>query len=120
MRFGVVGFICFFIEYGILVFLTEIIGINYLISNACGFCVAVLANYILSIKFVFDADKNKNKLVEFVVFLLFSTGGLLINQLVMFVAVELFGIHYMISKIGATGIVMVYNFITRKLFIEKH
>ena len=120
IRFGIVGFLCFFIEYGILVFLTEVAGVNYLISNACGFSVSVLVNYILSIIFVFDADKGRNKFKEFIVFLLFSIGGLGINQFVMWFAVELLGIHYMISKIGATAIVMVYNFITRKLFIEKH
>ena len=120
IRFGIVGFLCFFIEYGILVFLTEVAGINYLISNACGFAVAVIVNYIMSICFVFDADKERNKVKEFIVFLLFSIGGLGINQAVMWGAVELLGIHYMVSKIGATAIVMVYNFITRKLFIEKH
>ena len=120
IRFGIVGFLCFFIEYGILVFLTEVAGVNYLISNACGFSVSVLVNYILSIIFVFDADKGRNKFKEFIVFLLFSIGGLGINQFVMWFAVEILGIHYMLSKIGATAIVMVYNFITRKLFIEKH
>jgi len=120
IRFGIVGFLCFFIEYGILVFLTEVAGVNYLISNACGFSVSVLVNYILSIIFVFDANKDTNKFKEFVVFMLFSIGGLGINQGVMWFAVEILGIHYMISKIGATAIVMVYNFITRKLFIEKH
>ena len=76
-------------------------------------------NYILSIKFVFDADRDANKVKQFLVFLFFSIGGLIINQIVMWVAVDLLGIFYMISKIGATAIVMVYNFITRKLFIEK-
>ncbi|MBD9085325.1 GtrA family protein, partial [bacterium] len=32
---------------------------------------------------------------------------------------NILGIYYMISKIGATAIVMVYNFITRKIFVEK-
>ena len=79
----------------------------------------MIVNYILSIKFVFDADRDANKVKQFLVFLFFSIGGLIINQIVMWVAVDLLGIFYMISKIGATAIVMVYNFITRKLFIEK-
>ena len=68
---------------------------------------------------MFDADRDANKVKQFLVFLFFSIGGLIINQIVMWVAVDLLGIFYMISKIGATAIVMVYNFITRKLFIEK-
>ncbi len=109
-----VGFLCFFIDYGIMVFLTEALKINYLISSGCSFSVSVIVNYILSIKFVFDADRDANKVKQFLVFLFFSIGGLIINQIVMWVAVDLLGIFYMISKIGATAIVMVYNFITRK------
>lgn len=119
IKFGFVGFLCFFIDYGIMVFLTEALKINYLISSGCSFSVSVIVNYILSIKFVFDADRDANKVKQFLVFLIFSIGGLIINQIVMWVAVDLLGIFYMISKIGATAIVMVYNFITRKLFIEK-
>ena len=119
IKFGFVGFLCFFIDYGIMVFLTEALKINYLISSGCSFSVSVIVNYILSIKFVFDADRDANKIKQFLVFLIFSIGGLIINQIVMWVTVDLLGIFYMISKIGATAIVMVYNFITRKLFIEK-
>ncbi len=120
IKFGFVGFLCFFIDYGIMVFLTEVAHINYLISCGCSFSVSVIVNYILSIKYVFDADKNANKIREFLVFLILSIGGLIINQIVMWIAVDGIGIHYMLSKIGATAIVMVYNFITRKKFIEKH
>ena len=44
--------------------------------------------------------------------------GLGINQLIMYVGVEIFHIYYMFTKIFATAVVMVYNFITRKIFIE--
>ena len=119
IKFGFVGFLCFFIDYGIMVFLTEALKINYLISSGCSFSVSVIVNYILSIKFVLAADRDATKVKQFLVFLFFSIGGLIINQIVMWVAVDLLGIFDMISKIGATAIVMVYNFITRKLFIEK-
>lgn len=119
IKFGFVGILCFFIDYGVMVFLTELIGINYLMSSGISFVVSVTVNYILSIKFVFETDKDKNKFKEFVIFILLSIVGLGINQLCMWFAGEILGIFYMISKIGATAIVMVYNFITRKMFIEK-
>ena len=52
------------------------------------------------------------------VFIILSIVGLGINQLIMWICVDKLGIFYMISKIGATAIVMVYNFITRKIFLE--
>lgn len=119
IKFGFVGFLCFFIDYGIMVFLTEVVHFHYLLSSAISFTVSVTVNYILSVTIVFETDKNKSRWKEFFVFVFLSIIGLGINQLVMWFAGEILGIFYMLSKIGATAIVMVYNFVTRKIFIEK-
>ena len=37
----------------------------------------------------------------------------------MWVSVDRLGIHYMFAKIVVTGIVMVYNFVTRKILLEE-
>lgn len=52
-------------------------------------------------------------------FIVLSVIGLGINQLFMWLFVDMMHIYYMLSKIIATVIVMVYNFITRKIFLEK-
>ena len=119
IKFGFVGVLCFFIDYGIMVFLTEVFGINYMVSSTVSFSVSVTVNYILSVAFVFETDKDKNKIKEFIVFVLLSIVVLGVNELCMWLGTDLMGIHYMITKIGATAIVMVYNFVTRKMFIEK-
>ena len=119
IKFGFVGVLCFFIDYGIMVFLTEVFGINYMVSSTVSFSVSVTVNYILSVAFVFETDKDKNKIKEFIVFVLLSIVGLVVNELCMWLGTDLMGIHYMITKIGATAIVMVYNFVTRKIFLEK-
>ena len=119
MKFGIVGVICFGIDYGLMIFLTEFCGISYLISSGISFSVSVMVNYTLSLKFVFETDKDKNKIVEFLIFIILSVVGLGINQVLMWVCVDKLHVYYMISKIGVTGVVMVYNFITRKLILEK-
>jgi putative flippase GtrA len=118
MKFGVVGFLCFFIDYFVLFAVTEFLGIDYLISSGISFSVSVIVNYILSITFVFDTKKDANKVKEFIVFLVLSLIGLGINQIIMWFTVEKMTIYYMLAKIFATAIVMVYNFITRKIFLE--
>lgn len=119
MKFGVVGFLCFGIDYGLMIFLTEVCGISYLVSSGISFSVSVIVNYILSLKFVFDTGKDNNKIVEFLIFIILSVIGLGINQALMWVCVDKLHVHYMISKIGVTGVVMVYNFVTRKVILEK-
>ena len=83
LKFGVVGFLCFFIDYGIMVALTELCGISSVISSGISFSVSVIVNYILSITVVFDADKEANKAKQFVIFLILSIIGLGINQVIM-------------------------------------
>lgn len=123
MKFGVVGFLCFFIDYGIMVALVELAGFDELIASGCSFTVSVIVNYILSITVVFDTDKGANKAKQFVIFVILSLIGLGINQLIMKAGVDWLEQYmnraYMVVKIFATGVVMVYNFISRKMFIEK-
>lgn len=119
VKFGFVGFLCFFIDYGIMVLLTDRFGMDPVLSSGISFTVSVIVNYILSIAFVFETDKNKNKFGEFLVFVILSVVGLGINELCMRIAVKMAGINYKLAKIGATAVVMVYNFISRKIFIEK-
>ncbi|MCD7880574.1 MAG: GtrA family protein [Clostridiales bacterium] len=120
LRFGVVGGLAFLIDYGILAFLTEVVRLNYLLSSAISFSVSVIFNYILSIFWVFDVDSGAKKQGRnFSVFLILSVVGLGINQALMWLQVEQFHLYYLLAKIVSTAIVMVYNFITRKLFLEK-
>ena len=118
LKFTVVGGLAFLIDYGLLYVLTEFIGIHYLISSIISFTVSVIFNYILSIKWVFDVNK-KQGLKEFILFIILSVIGLIINEIIMYLMVDIMNIHYMISKLFSTGVVMVYNFITRKIFIER-
>lgn len=117
-RFGITGGLSFVLDYGIMILLTEIVSINYLISSTISFSISVIFNYLLSIFWVFNVNKNRSQRKTFVLFLIFSIIGLLINDGLMWICVEIFCIYYMISKILSTVVVMIFNFITRKLFIE--
>lgn len=117
LKFGVVGVIAFAIDYSLLYVLTEVFGIYYLISSVVSFTVSLIFNYIASIKWVFDVTK-KQTAKEIIIFIILSVIGLGINQLILYLMTDLWAIYYMFSKLVATAIVMVWNFITRKIFIE--
>ena len=118
LKFGVVGVIAFLIDYALYNLLTSIFGINYLISNLIAFSVSVIANYILSIIWVFEVN-HKQTQKDFIIFVLLSVIGLGINELIMYLMVDGLELNDKIIKLFATAVVMVYNFITRKIFIEK-
>lgn len=141
LKFGLVGFICFFIDYLIsIITLNVILGIfgeQYfemasMAGSALGFTISVIVNYILSFKFVFERKEDMNRRAEFVIFVVLSVIGLGLNQFVIWVCVgpiyrgivllqQLlnYNLVFTAAKIIATGIVMIYNFITRKIFLEK-
>ena len=102
-----------------MVLLTEVAGLEYLLSCGISFTVSVIANYLLSMKFVFERKDTLDRRIEFIIFVVMSVIGLGLTELLMWVFVDKANIHYMISKIVVTAIVMVYNFVTRKLFLEK-
>lgn len=119
LQFGIVGVICFVIDYGLMIILTEYIGIDYLLSCALSFIISTTANYYLSKRYVFEFKRNKNMTIEFILFVLLSSVGLGLTETLMFTFVDKFGLYYMFSKIIVTGIVMFYNFLTRKIILEK-
>ena len=118
MKFGVVGIIAFVIDYGLLIFLTEVFGIDYLVSATISFTVSVVFNYLASMRYVFAHREGLSRRREFAIFVVLSIIGLVINNVCLWLGVDLLGIDYRISKIVVTAIVMVWNFVTRKLFLD--
>lgn len=117
-KFGIVGVIATIIDFLFLFIFKELCHLDTILSNTLSFSISVIYNYIASVKWVFNINKNKNKKKTFITFIIFSVIGLLINDLIMHFCIDKLNIYYMLSKIIATVIVMVFNFITRKLFLE--
>ena len=117
VKFAVVGVIAAAVDVGVLVILKEIMGLGVLISSALSFSISVCVNYILSMAWVFDG-KNQNKFKEFIIFVVLSIGGLGINQLVLWFGINVLSVYYLVVKFMAMIIVPIYNFVTRKIFLE--
>lgn len=117
IKFAIVGVIAAFVDVGVLVFLKEILHVDVLLASSVSFCVSVTVNYLLSMSVVFKS-REQSKLKEFIIFVLLSVGGLCLNQLILWIGIKFTTIYYLIIKFIAMVIVPVYNFITRKIFLE--
>ena len=117
-NFGIVGLIATIIDFGFLYLFKDICNLPLVLSNTLSFCISVIFNYFASMMFVFDVDENKSKKRNFILFVFLSVIGLIINDVIVYVVTEIVGIYYMLSKIFASVFVMVFNFVTRKKFLE--
>lgn len=117
-NFGIVGVIATIIDFLFLYIFRDVFYLPLVLSNTLSFCISVIFNYFASMMFVFDVDKSKSKKRNFLLFIIFSVIGLILNDIIVYVVTEMIGIYYLLSKILATVIVMIFNFVTRKKFLE--
>ena len=118
MKFGVVGVIAFVIDFGVMVFLTEVFSIDPVISATVSFIISVIFNYAASMRYVFSHREGMSRTREFIIFVVLSVIGLGINDLLIWAGTDLASFDYRLVKIFATAVVMVWNFVTRKIFLE--
>ena len=118
IRFSIVGGIATIIDFVYLYIFKEFLNFNVILANTLSFIISVTYNYIASITWVFDTNKNENKKIQFILFIIFSIVGLIINNIILYILTDKLNIYYLISKVVATLIVMIFNFITRKKFLE--
>ena len=129
VKFGLVGIIATLIDMGLLMFLKEAFGMDENVAAAISFSVSVIFNYIFSMKFVFERRDDMSRQREFIIFMILSIIGLGINVGIMYGMdgrMEflrgipfLYRWEYMIRKVVATIVVLIWNFVSRKILLEK-
>lgn len=117
-KFGIVGVVATLIDFIFLYFFKEFCNLSVVFANTLSFIISVLYNYWASLTFVFDVNKEKDKKKNFIIFILCSLVGLLLNDLIVWIITDLLNVYYLLSKVIATLFVMVFNFVTRKKFLE--
>ena len=113
------------VEWVMFFIFANVLQINYFVSTVIAFIFSTTANWILGRITTFkDNNTYKDKKVKeaFLVFIV-SAIGLLFNLILMYLFVTVMGfdssLGKTLSKIAATGIVFIWNFLIRKLVIYK-
>lgn len=130
-RFVITGGVCFLIELISLIFFRDAVGLPTLAATPIAFLISVIFNYILCVRWVFSGADGQRASAK-AGFLITSVMGLLLNELLMWLFGVLFGedtqiltilsftvTMYMVNKALATLIVMVWNYFTKKLILQR-
>lgn len=128
-KFGIVGFIAFVIDFGVMNVLLYF-HLNNLVASTVSFLLSLAFNYLASMKYVFTHRDDMARWMEILVFFVSSAIGLGINELIIWAGTAMLPIDasqtmhskYVLysnaAKIVATVIVSVWNFLTRKWLLD--
>lgn len=129
IKFGVIGFVCFFIDWGVLNILVAAFHVNPTLAGTISFLISLVVNYVASMRYVFRHRSDMAQWMELVLFVICSVIGLGINSGIIWAMTSPFTraanpsramiiVMTNIAKIIATIIVSVWNFVSRKLTID--
>lgn len=96
----------------------QVSSVLVVLATAIGFIVGLVFNYIFSIVYVYDGNYLCAKTKKgFIIFAILSSIGLGIQSLGMFIGYSLIGLNEWIVKVVLVFVVLVFNYISRKLFV---
>lgn len=96
-------------------FFTEEMGFHYLVSAIFAYGLGLFWNYILCIFWVFESKHGRFTEIKRII--LVAIGGLLWTEILLYVLVETYDLHHLFAKIIALWIVLIWNFVMRKLYV---
>jgi putative flippase GtrA len=124
LRYLVVGGISFIVDFNTLLIFKEFVlkDLHYslYISTAMGFLVGLAVNYLLSLHYVFNSAKGTaigRSMNEILLFGAIGIIGLIISEFGMFMGSEKFEFNYLLVKVAVTAIVLLWNYLARKILI---
>ncbi len=94
-----------------------VLGLPWIPVSISTFVLATLINYFLSIKFVFQSGIRHKQKIEIAAVFLVSGLALLVNQIILYVAIELFHWPLFLSKVLATTTVFFWNYFGRSRLV---
>lgn len=116
-RYFLVGGVAFIVDFSLLYLLTEFGRLHYLFSASIAFVAGIVVNYALSVTWVFDHRSIDNRMHEFAIFAVIGILGLAFNAALMWFFTEQVGLHYLLSKIVAAALILLFNFGARKALL---
>lgn len=117
IKYAIVGVIATIVDFSILYVLTDVAGFHYLLSATASFVVAAMTNYYIQRKWTFKSNGKKRR--QLPVFFTIAIIGVILNNNILYLGVEYFYIHYMLAKVFASAVVMIWNFFGNKYLTFK-
>jgi putative flippase GtrA len=94
---------------------------HYLLGACFGFVAGLVCNFLLSRALVFRAQEARvGRVLEFVGYAFIGLIGLGLTEVLLYCFTEIVLLHYMISKVIASAVVLFWNFFARKILLYQN
>jgi dolichol-phosphate mannosyltransferase len=116
-KFGLVGISGIVVNMGVLWYLTEFVGLYYLVSSLFAIELAILNNFIWNDLWTFKSGashKRSSRWHRIISFHVVSAGGLVINMGILYLLTSVGGIYYLISNIIGILVGFGWNFMVNR------
>ena len=117
VRYFFVGSISAVIDISLFSIFASYFKFPWAIVSIITFIIATLANYFISIRFVFKSGLRYKKHHEIFGVFIVSSLALFINQILLYLFIEKMNLHLIISKCLTTGMLFLWNYYGRKKII---
>ncbi len=117
VKYFLVGGVAAVVDWLLFYILAVRTGTNYFLAGCLSFTLATTVNYFLSITHVFESGARFRRHQEIAAVFAVSCVGLAINQAILLLFVQWVGVHLMLAKISATGVVFLWNYWARARYI---
>jgi putative flippase GtrA len=117
IKYFIVGSIAALTDISLFYIFAKLLAYNYLIVAFFSYTIATFVNYILSINYVFQSGIKFSKKQELSLIYLVSGIAIMINQISLYILVDLLSIEIITSKVIAIVITFFWNYFTRNNFI---
>jgi len=106
------------VDVGVFSLAMRIFGASWMIAAAVGFLAGVFLAYFMSVRVVFKARRFRHhQRTEVISFVAIGVMGLLITQLVLWLAIDGMNWNPELSRLGAAGVTFLFNFNVRKFLL---
>ena len=118
-RYCFAGGLAFLIDFGCYLLLTQL-GMHYLAAALIAFIISFLVNFLISRKLIFSQNKSSQTVAaEIIKVLGIALIGLLLTEFLLFVCIQLLHLGRLISKVIASIIVLIWNYLGRRYFVYR-
>ena len=112
--FTLVGAVGTLAHYLLLVILVDGMAVGPVPASMAGALLGALVNYLLNYRFTFASTRRHQEAMPR--FLAVAAVGFVLNALLMWVAVEMMELYYLLGQVCATALVLVWNFLGNRIW----